>query len=224
VSAFIQQHIIACGIPADKVFLLRNYIDLERFSPGQPSQPERFGLSEQQINGNQLIGFAGRLVEYKGWRLILKVADQLRSKKAIFLIAGEGPDKHSLIQGIKQLGLQEKFFLQGYVNHMVDFYRTIAVLVITSEKEAFGLVQLEAQACGVPVVVFDSQAAQEIHGEASTIIVPNGDIEQLVCKIEELLDDKVLYEQMVVLGLANAGKYGLTNYIEKLSQIYQGLW
>jgi glycosyltransferase involved in cell wall biosynthesis len=223
VSAFIQEHIIACGVPAQKVLLLRNYIDLERFSPGQRTDFQRFGLNEQQVSCNSLIGFAGRLVEYKGWRLILKTADKLRDKNALFLIAGEGPDRTKLIQTIEQLGLQEKVVLLGYIDHMVDFYRMISMLVITSEKEAFGLVQVEAQACGVPVVMFDSQAAQEIRGDNSTIIVPNGDTEQLASKIRELLDDRILYEQIVVKGLANARKYGLTAYIEQLSLIYKSL-
>ncbi|MDR3575605.1 MAG: glycosyltransferase [Anaerolineaceae bacterium] len=223
VSAFIQQHIISCGIAPEKVLLLKNYIDLERFSPGKRAEFQNLGLNEQQVNCSSLIGFAGRLVEYKGWRLILKAADNLRDKNVLFLIAGEGPDKSKLIHEIRQLGLQNKVVLLGYISHMVDFYRTISVLVITSEKEAFGLVQMEAQACGVPVVVFDSQAAQEIQGDHSTIIVPNGDVEQLADKIKELLDDRALYESMVEKGLANARKYSLTVYIEQLNQIYLNL-
>jgi len=223
VSAFIQQHIIACGVPAEKVLLLSNYIDLERFSPGQCTEFQRFGLNEQQVKCNRLIGFAGRLVEYKGWRLILKAADKLRDKNVLFLIAGDGPDKPKLINGIDQLGLQEKVFLLGYVDHMVDFYRMIAILMITSKKESWGLVQMEAQASGVPVVVFDSQAAQETQGDNSTIIIPSGDIEQLTSKIQELLDDKKLYERMVVKGLANARRYGLTAYMDQLNLIYQNL-
>src|SRR5271157_2414275 len=223
VSEFIQQHMIACGVPAEKVNLLRNYVDLQRFSPGQRPELRRFCLNEQQVNGNTLIGFAGRLVEYKGWRFILKTADKLRDNNTLFLFAGDGPDKPKLIHEIQKLNLQEKVLLLGYVDHMIDFYRMINILVIASEKEAFGLVQMEAQACGVPVVVFDSQAAQEIHGDHSTIIVPNGDIQQLVSKIQELLDDRNLYDQMVVKSLANARKYGLMPYLEKLSQIYQNL-
>ena len=223
VSAFIQSHMIACGVPAEKVLLLRNYVDLQRFSPGRRIESKRFGLNEQQVDCNSLIGFAGRLVEYKGWRLILKAADKLRGINTLFLFAGDGPDKPKLINEINHFGLQEKVFLLGYIDHMVDFYRMIAILVITSEKEAFGLVQMEAQACGVPVVVFDSQAAQEIQGDHSTIIVPNGDVEQLAGKIQELLDDKILYERMVERGLANARKYDLKSYIEQLNQIYMSL-
>ena len=59
----------------------------------------------------------------------------------------------------------------------------IDLLIIPSLKEAFGLVQLEAQACSVPVVIYDSQAAQEIHGDHSTILVPKGNVEMLIQKV-----------------------------------------
>jgi glycosyltransferase involved in cell wall biosynthesis len=219
VSYFIQQKIVACGIPIEKVHLLRNFVDLDRFSPGDKSAASDFGIDPRKIAGSKIIGFAGRLVEYKGWRIILKVAEKLPEVR--FLIAGQGQDAGKLIIEIHQLGLENRVFFLGYINNMKLFYNSIDVLIIPSLREAFGLVQLEAQASGTPVVVFDSEAALEIHGNNSSVLVRSGDIEMLTQKIKELLGDPEYYREMVNKGLANARLYNLQAYIEQLNCIYR---
>jgi L-malate glycosyltransferase len=113
--------------------------------------------------------------------------------------------------------------LLGYIDRMVDFYRLIDVLVIASERESFGLVQIEAQACGVPVILFESQAAVELHGMQSTLIVPQGDTDALVAELESLFEDPQSYQHLVDKGLENARHYDLPSYTQKLTTIYANL-
>ncbi|HSV86326.1 MAG TPA: glycosyltransferase, partial [Levilinea sp.] len=190
VSHFIQQQIAAHGIPPQDIHLLHNFVDLERFAPGAPPDLARFGLATQQVQPGRVVGFAGRLVAYKGWQYLIDAATRLRSRNIRFLIAGEGRDASKLARQIETLKLAETVFPLGYVSHMVDFYRLVDILVITSERESFGLVQLEAQACGVPVILFENQAALEMHGAQSTVIVPYGDTDALVDQIIHLLEDQ----------------------------------
>lgn len=222
VSAFIKEHILLQDVPAEKVLILRNFVDQDRFSPGKAAAPERFHFVPLQ-NGTRCIGFAGRLVESKGWHFVIEAADRLREENIIFLIAGDGPDRTKLLQTIRQHRLEDRVFLMGAVDHMVDFYRFIHLLLITSERESFGLVQIEAQACGVPVVMFESQAAHEIHGNEAAVLVPYGDSETMVLRIRELFDDPDRFNQMARKGLANACNYNLPAYIVQLNQIYQRL-
>jgi glycosyltransferase involved in cell wall biosynthesis len=215
VSAFIQERIAACGVPANKIHLLRNFVDLRRFSPmDQPVSPEI------QPNRSR-IGFAGRLVEYKGWRVVLEMAKIM--PETTFLIAGTGTDANKIASEINQNGLQKRVQLLGYIKNMETFFHQIDLLVIPSVREAFGLVQLEAQACGVPVLVFASEAAQEIHGDGSTVLVPSGDIPMLAANARALLADPALYQKMVEKGLANAHLYQLGTYAEQLNSIYQSV-
>ncbi|MCD4671678.1 MAG: glycosyltransferase family 4 protein [Anaerolineaceae bacterium] len=219
VSHFIQQHIAGCDIPLEKIVLLRNFVDTDRFFPGESSAASVFGLETRMVTDSKIIGFAGRLIEYKGWRVILEIANKM--PELYFLIAGEGPDSGKFLSEIRQLGLQDRVILLGYVNHMRMYYQSIDLLIIPSIKEAFGLVQLEAQACGVPVVAFDSEAAQEIHGDNSSVLVHLGDVEMLIRKTQELLDDPSYYQKMVNKGLVNAQLYSLQTYIEKLNRIHE---
>lgn len=219
VSYFIQQHLVSCGVPLEKIILLRNFVDLERFHSGDRSDLSMFGLESRIAKHTRIIGFAGRLVEYKGWRVILEIAHAL--PKASFLIAGDGQDADKLVREIHAQGLEDRVFFLGYVENMRGFYQLIDLLIIPSLKEAFGLVQLEAQACRVPVVIYDSQAAQEIHGDHSTILVPKGNVEMLIQKVIEMLDSPVLCESLVEKGLENARSYNLTTYIESLNRVYR---
>jgi glycosyltransferase involved in cell wall biosynthesis len=219
VSYFIRQHIADCGIPLEKICLLRNYVDLDRFFPGEKSARSNFELDPGMAADCKIMGFAGRLVEYKGWRVILEIASRL--PESWFLIAGDGPDMEKLNKKTYELDLQDRVILLGYVDHMETYYHLIDLLIIPSLREAFGLVQLEAQACGIPVVIFDSEAAQEIHGNGSSVLVRSGDVEMLIQKAQELLDDSIYYQKMVDKGLENARLYNLQTYIEQLNFIYQ---
>jgi glycosyltransferase involved in cell wall biosynthesis len=218
VSAYIEQQMVSHGIPVEDIFLLRNYIDLKHFSPGDEKGPNA------NLRSYRLVGFAGRLVGYKGWRHIIAAASRLREKGFRFVIAGDGPDASKLEHMIEQMDLRETVTLLGYVDHMVPFYRSIDLLVITSEREAFGMVQLEAQACGVPVILFKTQAAMELRGDQSTVIVPQGDVDSMVQKIEHLLNDQAAYEVLVQKGLENARYYELSSYLQKLEEIYIQIW
>jgi glycosyltransferase involved in cell wall biosynthesis len=223
VSVYVQHQIASHGIPLESIRLLHNYIDLNRFSPGDPVPLEhQMGLSEA-VEASRLVGFAGRLVAYKGWHYFIKAASRLRQKNFLFVLAGVGPDAGELRRQIEAMNLQDSVIPLGYVGQMVDFYRSIDILVILSQREAFGLVQLEAQACGVPVILFESQAALELSGDQSTVIVPYGDMDALVEKIEHLLTGPAAYALLVQKGLENAKNYDLAAYLNKLVELYSGI-
>jgi glycosyltransferase involved in cell wall biosynthesis len=220
VSVYVKRQICSHGIPPEDVCLLRNYVDLNRFSPGDPVMLVSRLLSQEQVQSCRLVGFAGRLVGYKGWQQFITAASSLREKNIRFLIAGDGPEAGKLKRLIKQMNLQDEVILLGYVDHMVDFYRLIDLLVITSAREAFGLVQLEAQACGVPVILFESEAALELNGVQSSVIVPYGDIRAVIEKIEYLLGNQAAYDMLVCRGLENVRNYDLASYQSQLDDLY----
>ncbi len=219
VSYYIQQHLVSCGVPPKKIILLRNFVDLERFHPNENCKLSTFDLENRIPKHSRIIGFAGRLVEYKGWRVVLEAAQALPD--ACFLIAGDGPDADKLVNEIHNQGLQDRVFFLGYIEDMGMYYPLTELVIIPSLKEAFGLVQLEAQACGVPVVIYDNQAAQEIYGDHSTILVRSGDVEMLIHKVNELLNLPDLIRSLAKKGLENARAYNLPMYILALDRVYR---
>lgn len=200
--------------------VLPNFIDLDKFFPSVEKREEfreRFTFMENDI----LIGFAGRLVREKGWRELINAFSQLEERKNVYLLlAGIGPD----MDRIKELLRNEKIKnvrLLGYESDMLGFYNGLDVFVTTSLIEAFGLVQLEAQACGIPVIASNIYGIKETLDSTSAIMVPSGDIIFLTKKMQELIDYPDIRNKLSAKGLENAKSFSLKLYIKKLKKVYK---
>jgi glycosyltransferase involved in cell wall biosynthesis len=122
-------------------------IEVERFDKYDPHAVSK--LRNQY--GPHLILAVGRLVYYKGFHHLIR---SMRQIHAHLLIVGQGPLEHSLKQSAAELGVANKVTFLGGLEDLVPYYRAADVFVLPSiaRSEAFGIVQLEAMACGTPVV------------------------------------------------------------------------
>jgi phosphatidylinositol alpha-1,6-mannosyltransferase len=135
-------------------------VDDERFSPGDgEAAKRRFGVSSKVV-----LSTVSRLRAYKGHDVVLRAiagssADHRR--KLVYLIAGKGPHRGELERQVAELGLSEQVRFLGFVpeDDLPDLYRASNLFLLCTreaterqEVEGFGLVFLEAQACGTPVV------------------------------------------------------------------------
>lgn len=130
--------------------------------------------------GNRKIVFSlGRLVHYKGFRHLVDAATYLDDSYVV-LIGGSGPLKGELGQQIKELSLEDKVHLLGRIDkrELPSYYDACRVFCLSSvqKTEAFAIVQIEAMACGKPVVA--TQIPQSgvpwvnAHGESGLNVVP----------------------------------------------------
>lgn len=101
------------------------------------------------------IGMVSRLIPVKGVNLVLHAVALLRREgfDPILEIAGEGVDKPALQALAERLGLTGKVRWRGLVSDVTGFYDDIDVLIVPSLFESFGLVSIEAQARGCPVII-----------------------------------------------------------------------
>lgn len=107
-----------------------------------------------------------RIVKGKGFLEMLEVFSDLKKLNSKFkwFIAGDGPYLHELKQRINDLDLDECVYIIGKVEkeRLAEMYRGANVFLLLSNlKESFGLVYLEAQACGLPVIGYDAYGAKE---------------------------------------------------------------
>jgi len=121
------------------------------------------------------------------------------------LFVGEGPDLPKIQSKINELGLGDKVHFLGKQDEIAHVISLADVLLLPSEKESFGLVALEAMACGVPTVGSEAGGIPElvIHGETG-FLAPIGDVDQMADYTIRLLSDPALSEKFINASLKRA--------------------
>jgi phosphatidyl-myo-inositol dimannoside synthase len=150
------------GIPK---FILPNTVDLETFTPCAKSLKL---IDRYQLNDKTIIMTLGRLAAaeaYKGFDEVLDVMPDLIQQipNLIYLIVGEGDDRARLESKANSLGLKDRVVFTGFIaeNEKVEHYRLADTYVMPGRGEGFGIVYLEAMACGIPVVASKVDGSRE---------------------------------------------------------------
>lgn len=125
--------------------------------------------------------------------IFAKVSEQIPSH---LVFVGEGPDLFKVNSRIKELGLSHRVHFLGKQDDVAQVISMADVLLLPSEKESFGLVALEAMACGVPTVASNIGGIPELisHGETG-YLAPVGDIDLMSEYTIKLLSNRELYKQ-----------------------------
>jgi glycosyltransferase involved in cell wall biosynthesis len=180
---------------SDKVEIVPLGIDPERFTltPGISSRKE-------EIHGDRpMILFVGRLVYYKGIDILIRA---MKDIDAHLVIIGHGPLESDLRRLTAELQLGQRVSFRTDVSDEVlpDYFHACDFLVLPSvaSSEAFGIVQLEAFACGKPVISTSLPTGVPYvnrHG-VSGLIIPPGDVHALSAAIKQLLNNGEERERM----------------------------
>ena len=142
-------------LAAQRVVMIHNGIDLERFSPAlldtktQLATKQEFGLK-----GGPIIGIIGRLSDVKGHTYLIEAFKNILSAfpHAQLLIVGEGPMENRLKKFVKKNNLMGNTFFIPTVKETAGALSIMDVFVMPSLKEGLGLALMEAMASGLPVV------------------------------------------------------------------------
>lgn len=134
--------------------------------------------------------------------IFAKVADKVPAK---LLLVGEGPELSKTQCMIKNMGLEDRVHFLGKQEDVAQVISLADVLLLPSEKESFGLVALEAMACGVPTIGSNAGGIPELvtHGETG-FLSSIGDVEEMAANAEMLLTDDKLLEQFRLACLYRA--------------------
>ncbi len=173
--------------------VLPNCVDLQRFRPGpkNPGLIARYGL-----NGCKVLMTLGRLAgedRRKGFDEVLEALPAIlrRHGDVKYLIAGEGEDRPRLEEKARALGLADRVVFAGRIaeDEKVDHYNLADVYVMPSSGEGFGIVLIEAAACGVPVIGSKTDGAREalLDGRLGALVDPARP-DELVRAVCDLLD------------------------------------
>ena len=184
------------GVPEEKIEVIYPGVDMERFKPGK--KPEHL-LARNNIPVNSfVILYVGKLVSWKGVHNLVYAARILKQrgvKDFIVAVAGKGAQKENMEKLIKESGTEDNFRFLNFVSYddMPEVYRMADVFALTSYptmtwQEQFGMVLIEAMACGKPIITTMSGSIPEVVGDAG-ILIPSGDYFQLAENIHKLIKD-----------------------------------
>ena len=162
------------------------------------------------------IVYVGRLEKQKNPMKLLEFAKELSkiNKNFILDIYGSGSMVNEVLNKIKELELQNIVFYKGFTNNK-NVYNQYSLLWLTSDFEGFGLVIIEAKACGIPTISTDwGKSAYEVIADKEDGYITNDD-KIFIQKTNEILIDENLQKKLSNNAYKNFKKFSKENALKK---------
>ena len=209
-------------------------VDLDHFRPepgGAGAARAQLGIASNAV----VLLFVGRIQPLKAPDVLLRAAARLLAddpglrRRLVVVIAG-GPSGTGLAQpeGLQrlavELGIAEvvRFDPPASRDRLADLYRAASVVVVPSYNESFGLVAIEAQACGTPVVAAAVGGLRtSVCDGASGLLVAGHDPADYAAAIRRLLDEPGLYRRLAAGAVRHAGQFGWSETTAQLLATYR---
>lgn len=214
------------GIPRSKFYFVPNGVSLKKALPDY-SRKDLEKLLGREIKGGVLLTL-GRLVKRKGVAWFIEEVIPALKKDLVYIVAGEGKEKKSIIALIHKYNLQNRVLILGSVTGKQKelLYCTADLFIqpnieVEGDIEGFGLTVLEAASYGLPVIASELEGLRDaINSGENGILIESGDNSRFREEIEELLEND---EKRKQLGI-NAKKYVEKNFSwESISRKYLGV-
>lgn len=200
VSESVREFSIVQGkLPAEKLLVIPNGVDLERFAEAKPVARESLGRTANR----RLVVCVGRLDEQKGLDWLLKAMPRVFAEVSGVELAliGQGPARERLTKLAARLGIADRVIFSGFRDDVPEILAASEMAVLASRWEGMPNAVLEAMASGRPVVATDVDGVGEALGElAPEQVVPAEAPEEFARRVAAILTDSQLAQR---LGTAN---------------------
>ncbi|MEA1006270.1 N-acetyl-alpha-D-glucosaminyl L-malate synthase BshA [Bacillus velezensis] len=181
--------------PDKKIETIYNFIDERVYlKRNTESIKEKHGI----LPDEKVVIHVSNFRKVKRVKDVIRVFRNIAAKtKAKLLLVGDGPEKCVAWQLVEKYGLQDQVLLLGNQDRVEELYSISDLKLLLSEKESFGLVLLEAMACGVPCIGTNIGGIPEvIKDQVSGFLVEVGDIQAASEKALAVLEDKQLSKRL----------------------------
>jgi len=191
ISESTRLDLIARGIPADKIGVAECGVDHDVYTPEQP-------LVKYD---HPTVVYLGRIKKYKSVHHLVQALPIIKRSvpDVRAVIVGDGDYMEPLKRLVAKLGLQDSVELTGFVDSAakLTYLRRSHISVYPSPKEGWGITNIEANACGTPVVAANVPGLKDsVSPGQSGLLYQYGNIGELAQQIVRLLSDKPLYQAL----------------------------
>lgn len=196
----------------EKVHLVRNGYDPTVFYPDESSVAEV--LTHFDIDGDydDIVSFAGKFAHFKGIDILLNAAALYERDGVATIIAEDGELFGEMTALAKELGLRHVHFVHNQPHDVLrHLYSCATVSLLTSRNEPFGLVAIEALACGAPVIASDEGGPLDIITPEVGLLFQSENPEDLAREVQLVLDGDIDFDREEV------ARYALENYSQDVS-------
>lgn len=213
-----------CGTPPDRVIIVTNGIALSPFgaATGPADMRRALGIDERA----RVVISVGRLVPNKRQAdLIGMMPHLLRAEpRAVLLLVGSGPDRPSLAELARRLGVARAVVLTGDRTDVESLLGAGRVYVSASLFEGVSLAMLEAMAAGLPVVAFAAPGVTEVLAGGAGVIVEPRSAASMAAEVARVLADPLETSRLGARARARiAEAYSLDRVISEVSEVYDTL-
>lgn len=192
VSESTARDLVLRGVPRSQIRVIYNGVDTEALTPDYSLR----SLDPRFV-------YIGRLKRYKGVDILIRALAELDDRRATLEIAGTGDYGPTLEKLVSDLGLQQRVRFLGFVpeQNKATLLRQAWAAMLASPKEGWGISNIEAAACGTPVIASDSPGIRDsvVDGETG-ILVPHGDVPAMAAAMRTIMASPSLVRMMGEAG------------------------
>jgi len=180
----------------EKIRVIYNGIDISEYKAdfGKLSRKD-LGITDTAY----VVGMVGRLSKQKAPEIFVKAAKLIKKQipEAFFLMVGDGADKDKIKHLISESGLEDSFYISGWVSHPLAYIQLFDVAVLLSRWEGFGLVLPEYMLANKPIIATRVDAIPEIiTDKVNGLLVTVDDYEDVAKNVMLIYKDKQLRESL----------------------------
>ncbi len=217
-SEYLAELVRGWGVNANKISVIYNGVDFKPANIGKEEARKKIG-----IPGNIILS-SGRLVAWKGFKMLVKIMPKLLEINQFFrlVIVGDGPDRKSLEAMIRNMSLDRKAYLVGRKpkEDLAIYLAASDMFVLNSGYEGFSHQILEAMVAGVPVIASAIGGNREaIRQGKNGFLVRYNDEFNLIEAIKGLWQTSELREQFIEEGKKTVEKFSVERMVEETIKI-----
>ncbi len=204
----------------NEIQVIPNFIELDKIKKEDKSPCQRSVMANDE---ERIITHISNFRKVKRIPDIIAIFNKIQKKSpAKLMMVGEGPEKEKAEQLCRELGIQDKVIFFGNSNEIDTILCQTDLFLLPSKTESFGLVALEAMACGVPVISSNAGGLPEVNKDGfSGYLSEVGDVDGMANNALKILKNQTDLDQFKKNALITAQQFDIKKILPLYEDLYQ---